>query len=257
MAYEGMIAETVGIHGANGDLIDAYLARPMGEGPFPGVIVAHHMPGWDEWSIEITRRFAHHGFAAICPNLHHRMGPGTPTEMSERIRESGGQVDELVVDDIAGALDYLRSSTPSTGKVGVIGFCSGGRVVLMVSAKVPSLDAAVACYSGNVIPAPDRITPNQPVPVFEMLPDVNCPVLGIYGNDDGNPDPEQVDKIEAELKKHGKTCDFHRYDGAGHAFFHWAGKAHRPEQAADAWEKVWAFYAQHLGAGKKAAAAVG
>ena len=257
MAYEGMTAETVEIKGANGDLIDAYLARPMGEGPFPGVIVAHHMPGWDEWCMEITRRFAHHGYAAICPNLHHRMGPGTPTENSERIRESGGQVDELVVGDIAGALDYLRSSTPSTGKVGVIGFCSGGRVVLMVSAKVPSLDAAVACWSGNVIPAPDRITPNQPVPVFEMLPDVNCPVLGIFGNDDGNPDPEQVNKIEAELKKHGKTYDFHRYDGAGHAFFRWEAKSHRPEQAADAWAKVWAFYAQHLGVGAKAAAAVG
>jgi len=90
-----------------------------------------------------------------------------------------------------------------------------------------------------------------------MLPDVSCPVLGFFGNDDGNPDPEQVNKIEAELKKHGKTYDFHRYDGAGHAFFRWEAKSHRPEQAADAWEKVWAFYAQHLGAGVKATASVG
>ena len=256
MASDGMTAETIQIKGANGDLIDAYLARPMGDGPFPGVIVVHHMPGWDEWSKEITRRFAHHGYAAICPNLHHRMGPGTPEENSERIRESGGQVDALVVGDVEGALDFLRSSA-STGKVGVIGFCSGGRVTLMVAAKIPSLDAAVNCWGGNVIPAPERINANQPVPVFEMLPDVSCPILGFFGNDDGNPDPEQVNKIEAELKKHGKTYDFHRYDGAGHAFFRWEAKSHRPEQAADAWEKVWAFYAQHLGAGVAATASVG
>ena len=204
MASDGMTAETIQIKGANGDLIDAYSARPMGDGPFPGVIVVHHMPGWDEWSKEITRRFAHHGYAAICPNLHHRMGPGTPEENSKRISESGGQVDALVVGDIEGALDFLRSSA-STGKVGVIGFCSGGRVTLMVAAKIPSLDAAVNCWGGNVIPAPERINANQPVPVFEMLPDVSCPVLGFFGNDDGNPDPEQVNKIEAELKKHGKT----------------------------------------------------
>ena len=256
MASDGMTAETIQIKGANGDLIDAYSARPMGDGPFPGVIVVHHMPGWDEWSKEITRRFAHHGYAAICPNLHHRMGPGTPEENSERIRESGGQVDALVVGDVEGALDFLRSSA-STGKVGVIGFCSGGRVTLMVAAKIPSLDAAVDCWGGNVIPAPERINANQPVPIFEMLPDVSCPVLGFFGNDDANPDPEQVNKIEAELKKHGKDYEFHRYDGAGHAFFRWEAKSHRPEAAADAWEKVWAFYAQHIGAGAKAAAAVG
>ena len=254
MASDGMTAETIGIKGANGDVIDAYSARPMGDGPFPGVIVVHHMPGWDEWSKEVTRRFAHHGYAAICPNLHHRMGPGTPEENSERIRESGGQVDALVVGDIEGALGFLRSSA-STGKVGVIGFCSGGRVTLMVAAKIPSLDAAVNCWGGNVIPAPERINANQPVPVFEMLPEVNCPVLGFFGNDDGNPDPEQVNKIDAELTKHSKPHEFHRYDGAGHAFFRWEAKSHRPEQAADAWGKVWAFYAEHLGAGVTAGAA--
>ena len=68
MANEGMIAETISIKGANGDLIDSYLARPLGAGPFPGVIVAHHAPGWDEWCKEVTRRFAHHGYAAICPS---------------------------------------------------------------------------------------------------------------------------------------------------------------------------------------------
>ena len=86
----------------------------------------------------------------------------------------------------------------------------------------------------------------QPVPPIDMTPELSCPLLGLFGNDDRAPSPEQVDQHEAELKKHGKDYEFHRYDGAGHAFFNWAGQAHRPEQAADGWEKVFDFYARHL-----------
>ena len=243
--HRALSTETIQITGHNGDSIDAYIAQPAGDGPFPGVLVAHHMPGWDEWCVEVTRRFAHHGYTAICPNLHHRFGPGTPSEMSGRVRDSGGQNDEFVVGDLQGALDYIRSLPTSTGKVGVIGFCSGGRVSLMAGCKL-SVDAAVDCWGGNVIPTPDRITPNQPVGVIDMTPDLGCPVLGLFGNDDQNPDPEQVNAIEAKLTELGKTYEFHRYDGAGHAFFNWAGKSHRPEQAADGWEKVFAFYETHL-----------
>ncbi len=244
--HPAMTTETIQITGANGDTIDAYVATPSEGGPFASVIVAHHMPGWDEWCIEVTRRFAHNGYLAICPNLHDRMGPGTASEMSARIRDDGGQRDALVVGDLQGALDYVRGLDSTTGKVGIIGFCSGGRVSYMAAAKL-DLDAAVDCWGGNVIPTPDRINENQPVPVIDMTPEISCPVLGLFGNDDGNPDVEQVNAIEAELQKHGKEYEFHRYDGAGHAFFNWAGASHRPEQAADGWKKVYAFYAKHLG----------
>jgi carboxymethylenebutenolidase len=70
--YEGMLAETVAFPGADGELINAYFARPLGAGPFPGMVLAHHMPGWDEWYREATRRFAHHGFATLSPNLYFR-----------------------------------------------------------------------------------------------------------------------------------------------------------------------------------------
>ncbi len=241
-----MTTETIQITGANGDSIDAYVAKPSEGGPFASVIVAHHMPGWDEWCIEVTRRFAHNGYLAICPNLHDRMGPGTAAEMSARIRDDGGQRDALVVGDLQGALDYVRGLDGMTGKVGIIGFCSGGRVAYMAAAKL-DLDAAVDCWGGNVIPTPDRINENQPVPVIDMTPEISCPILGLFGNDDANPDIEQVNAIEAELQKHGKSYEFHRYDGAGHAFFDWAVASHRPEQAADGWRKVYAFYEKHLG----------
>ncbi len=243
--HPGMTTETIQITGHNGDEIDAYVAKPAGPGPFAAVLVAHHMPGWDEWCIEVTRRFAHHGYLAVCPNLHHRMGPGTPAEMSARIRDDGGQRDAFVMGDLQGALDYIRGLDDATGKVGVIGFCSGGRVAYMAGCNL-EVDAAVDCWGGNVIPTPDRINENQPTPAIDMTPNMGCPVLGLFGNDDGNPDIEQVNAIEAELQKHGKEYEFHRYDGAGHAFFNWSGTSHRPEQAKDGWEKVFDFYARHL-----------
>lgn len=244
--HPAMSAETIQITGHNGDAIDAYVAKPAEGGPFAAVLVAHHMPGWDEWCIEVARRFAHHGYLAVCPNLHHRQGPGTPAEMSARVRDDGGQRDAFVLGDLQGALDHVRGLPDATGKVGIIGFCSGGRVAYMAGCNL-DLNAAVDCWGGNVIPAPDRINENQPTPVIEMTPGMRCPILGLFGNDDANPDVEQVNAIESELRKHGKDYEFHRYDGAGHAFFNWAGASHRPQQAADGWEKVFDFYQRRLG----------
>src|SRR5262245_13103826 len=87
--YEGMLAETVTIHGARGEIINAYSARPLGGGPFPGMVVIHHAPGWDEWYREATRKFAHHGYAAISPNLYYREGHGTPEDVAAKARAAG------------------------------------------------------------------------------------------------------------------------------------------------------------------------
>ena len=92
--YDGMLAETVTIRGYEGDVIPAYFARPLGAGPYPGVVVIHHMPGWDEWSKEVTRTFHASGYAALCPHLHHRDTPGAaPTTRPRPPREAGGAPD--------------------------------------------------------------------------------------------------------------------------------------------------------------------
>ena len=116
--HPAMTTETIQITGHNGDEIDAYVAKPAGPGPFAAVLVAHHMPGWDEWCIEVTRRFAHHGYLAVCPNLHHRMGPGTPAEMSARIRDDGGQRDAFVLGDLQGALGLHPRARRRDGQSG-------------------------------------------------------------------------------------------------------------------------------------------
>ena len=144
--YEGMIAETVVIQGDNGDQIDAYFARPTGPGPHPGVVVIHHMPGWDQDIKEIVRKIAAQGYAAICPNLHHRNGPGTAAEMSAATREAGGVPDAQFIGDTKGTVQYLLAQPYLNGKVGVIGFCSGGRQVVVAACNIPEFNAAVDCW---------------------------------------------------------------------------------------------------------------
>ena len=117
--YEGMLAETVMLPGANGDLINAYFARPLGPGPFPAMVVVHHLPGWDEWYREATRKFAHHGYAALSPNLYYRSGHGSVEDVAAAVRGQGGVPDDQVVADLAGAQRYLRSLAYVNGKVGI------------------------------------------------------------------------------------------------------------------------------------------
>src|SRR4029434_6720938 len=109
MPYEAMSAETVLMHGHEGDLIDAYLARPSGPGPHPAVVVIHHMPGWDEATKARAHKFAHHASAAISPNLHCREGKGTPEENSASVRAAGGMPDERTMGHVEGAIAYLRT----------------------------------------------------------------------------------------------------------------------------------------------------
>jgi carboxymethylenebutenolidase len=122
MANEGLLAETVSFHGHNGDVGEAYYARPAGAGPFPGMVVVHHMPGWDEWTKETVRRFAHHGYATISPHLFFRFGPGSPDDVTARARAAGGPSDDEVVGDVKGCVDLMRTQPHSNGKVGVIVF---------------------------------------------------------------------------------------------------------------------------------------
>src|SRR3989337_2748859 len=104
MAYEGMLAESLTIRGNNDEEVEAYYARPSGAGPFPGVVVIHHMPGWDEWTCEVARKFAHHGYAAISPHLYSRLGSGSPDDLAARARAEGGVADAQVVGDVGGAM---------------------------------------------------------------------------------------------------------------------------------------------------------
>jgi carboxymethylenebutenolidase len=244
--YEGMLAETVGIKGHGGDSIVAYLARPLGAGPYPGVLVVHHMPGWDEASKAITRRFASHGYAAIMPHLHYREAPSaTPDDAAAAVRAKGGVPDERFLGDAAGAIEYLRSQPNSTGKVGAIGFCSGGRQVFLAACTL-DLDAAVDCYGGLVAEEPPPNFPSKARPVIDRAKDMRCPLLGLFGADDQHPAPDEVGRTDEVLTQLNKTHEFHTYQGAGHGFFATDRPMYRVEAANQGWQKVVEWFGRYL-----------
>ena len=246
MPYEGQIAETVTLRGHRNDLLDAYLARPLGAGPYPGVVVIHHMPGWDGPSKEIARRFAHHGYVAILPNLHIREGKATPEENSASVRAAGGMPDDRTMGDVQGAIDYLRALPYLNGKVGVIGYCSGGRQAYLAACTLRGVDAAIDCYGGGVVAKPEELTARMPVAPIDYTKDLQCPLLGLFGVEDTRPSPADTVKTEEALQKFGKTYEFHTYENAGHAFFAVDRPQFRQHAALDGWQKVFAWFGKHL-----------
>jgi len=246
MPYEAQFAETVKLRGHKGDPIDAYMARPLGAGPFPGVVVIHHMPGWDASNKEIARRFAHHGYVAILPNLHYREGKATPEANSASIREKGGMPDERTMGDVQAAIDRLRELPYLNGKIGVIGYCSGGRQAYLAGCTLKGVDAVVSCYGGGVAQKPQEITPQQPVAPIDLTKDMQCPILGLFGIEDKRPSPEDAKKTEEALKKHGKTYEFHTYENAGHAFFAVDREQYRVHAALDGWKRVFGWFDKYL-----------
>lgn len=245
--YEGLRAELVSFRAHNGDKGEAYYAHSLRSGKLPGIVVIHHLPGWDEWTTEVTRKLAHHGFAAIAPHLYFREGNEAPDDLGARVRAAGGVADAQVMGDVAGAMAFLRGQSNTNGKIGVIGFCSGGRHTYLAACTLSGISAAVDCWGGNVIvDNPKDLNDKRPVAPIDYTEKLSCPLLGIFGNDDANPTADQVNRTEAVLKRFGKDYVFHRYDGAGHAFFDYNRDAFRPQQAKDAWGKVLAFFHRHL-----------
>jgi carboxymethylenebutenolidase len=244
--YDAMIAETITITGHDGDTIEAYSARPLTPGPVGGVVVIHHMPGYDDSTKEIARNFAFHGYNAIMPNLYHRDAPGaSPDDAAATARAKGGVPDDRLVGDVAGSMAYLKGLSNANGKVGTIGYCSGGRQSFLAGVSL-DLDAAVDCYGAFVVGQAREGT--TMVPIVDKTPSLSCPLLGLFGEDDQYPSPAQVTELEEALKAAGKTYEFHRYPGAGHAFFSVNRPAYRVEAANDGWQQIFAFYGKYLSA---------
>jgi carboxymethylenebutenolidase len=244
---DSLSATTVHVQGHGGDEVEAYLARPDGDERRGGVVVIHHLPGYDRATKEIVRRFAELGYDAICPNLYWREAPGAdPSDAAAAVRAQGGVSDERLVGDVGGAAAYLRALPSSNGRVGVIGYCSGGRQAVLAACNL-DLDAAVDCYGAFVTGTPPEGFPLRVQNLVDQLPNLACPLLGLFGNEDKTPSPEHVDELERRLQELGKTYELHRYDDAGHAFFAVDRPSYRPQAANDGWERIAAFFATHLG----------
>jgi carboxymethylenebutenolidase len=204
------------------------------------------MPGYDSSSKEIVRKFAANGYAALMPNLYYREAPGaSPDDAAATARAGGGVPDGRLVGDVQGAADYLRALQDSNGKVGVIGYCSGGRQSFLAACSL-NLDAAVDCYGAFIVNPPPADRPLKATPIVGLAPDLSCPLLGLFGAEDSFPTPAETAELSKALDEYGKQHEFHTYEGAGHAFFSVDRPAYRPEAANDGWQKIWDFYGRYL-----------
>ena len=242
---ESLTAETITISGHNGDQIEAYVAHPGDVESFGGIVVIHHMPGYDTSTKEITRKFAANGYLAVMPNLYHRDAPGaSPDDAAATARSKGGVPDERLVGDVAGAAEFLRGQAGCNGKIGVVGYCSGGRQSFLSACSLP-FQAAVDCYGGAVVNVPEG-APSSMKPLIGLSKDLSCPLLGLFGADDQFPTPAETAELSGVLDSLDKSHEFHTFEGAGHAFFSVDRPAYRVDAATQGWELIWEFFGKHL-----------
>lgn len=226
---------------SDGSAMGLYISMPDGAGPFPALIVMQHQGGVDEFIQETTRRLAGSGYLAAAPDLYHRDGPDCKDDMATRRSRLS---DRRIVNDLNATVSYLQShSTADMKRIGIIGFCMGGRIVYLAAATIPAFKAAVAYYPGNTFRAWGRDLPSP----FERTAEIHCPLQGHFGADDANPSPQDVGKLDAELAKFNKPHEFYSYSNAGHAFMDNTKQSYRRDADAASWPRTIEFLSRHLG----------
>lgn len=224
----------------DGNEMPLFVSIPDGSGPFPAVVVIQHQGGVDDFVQDMTRRIAQAGYVGIAPDLYHRDGPDCqddgPTRRA-RLR------DVSVIQDVNATVDFLKAHDAVDGeRLGIVGFCMGGRVAYLMAAANSSFKAAAAYYGGNImVPWGDGPAP------FDRTVEIHCPLIGLFGEADANPSPDDMRKLDAELTKHGKVHEFHSYPGANHAFMNARGERYHAAAAQDSWPKTLAFFDKYLG----------
>jgi carboxymethylenebutenolidase len=216
-----------------------YISVPERGGPVPGIIVVHGQSGLETFIKETTHMLALQGYAAIAPDLYHRDGPDCKDDnmtKKSRVRDSN------IIADITGAMQHLKNHRPVDGaRLGIVGFCMGGRIVYLMSAASRDLKTAVMFYgSSTMTPFGEGPSP------FDRTREISCPIQGHFGADDQNPSPDDMRKLDAELTRWNKPHEFHTYAGVAHAFANAGSANYRPHAAALAWPKAMEFFSRHL-----------
>src|ERR1044071_5520217 len=214
---------------SDGSPMRLHVSMPDGTGPFPALIVMQHQGGVDEFIQGMTRRLADAGYLAAAPDLYHRDGPDCTDDLvTRRSRLS----DRRIVNDLHAAVGYLHSHGAADSKrIGIIGFCMGGRLVYLAAAAIPAFKAAIAYYPGNAFRPWGRDLPSP----FERTAEIHCPIQGHFGADDKNPSQEDMNKLDAALTGFEKAHEFYSYSDAAHAFMDSTKESYRRQAAEAAW----------------------
>lgn len=216
----------------------AYVARPAGDGPRPAVLVIQEAFGLNDHIRDVTRRVAAEGYVALAPDLYWRAGKGKSvpyTDLGEAIRLMQTLKDPDIVADVGNAIAHLeRQAFVRKDRIGITGFCMGGRVSYLSACELPDkIKASVPFYGGGI--------------PIEKTAQLRCPVLAFFGEKDGFIPLDFVEALKAEVAKQKKQVEVVVYPGADHGFFCNERPSYEPRSAADAWERLKKFFATHLG----------
>ena len=221
-----------------GSAMTIHMVRPQGfAGPRPCILVFHHKGGVDEFTQERLTRLAEAGYLAAAPDFYHRNADApVDTKMT-------AMLDDEIVADAMAALAAVKAAAPvRDDALATLGHCMGGRMSLLVSSDQPGFAACVAYYPGNMFVARGE----GPSP-FDKLAGLKAATAVFVGNNDTNPSPEHVDKLDDAMTRLNVRHSVHRYDGAAHAFQNFTEpNRHREAQARDAWGKTLTFLATEL-----------
>jgi carboxymethylenebutenolidase len=218
-----------------------YFARPANVQNPPVILVAMEIFGLHEYIKDVARRLAHLGAFAVAPDYYFRLGDLTKiTDMKELFPKVNSKTDAELFADLDATVAWAKSQGGDTGRLGIMGFCRGGRTVWHYSSHNPSLKAGVAFY-GTLVDKSDA----APKSSLDLAAEVKEPVLGLYGAEDTGIKVEQVKEMEAKLKAAGKTAEFHIYPGAPHGFHADYRPSYRKEAAEDAWKQMTAWFKKY------------
>ena len=230
----GLTAGDTKIKVSDGEM-PAYYARPAGVQNPPIILVAMEIFGLHEYIKDVTRRLGHLGAFAVAPDYYFRDGVDLTkiTEVPKLLPIVNTKKDSELFSDLDATVAWAKSQGGDGNRLGIMGFCRGGRTVWHYSTHNPNLKAGVAFY-GTLIDKNDA----APKSSIELAPEVKEPVLGLYGEEDAGIKPEQVKQMEEALKAAGKTAEFHEYPGAPHGFHADYRPSYRKEAAEDAWNRM-------------------
>src|SRR5215831_3783867 len=226
---------------ANGEM-PGYYARPKGKANPPVVVVAMEIFGLHEYIKDVTRRLAKLGAFAVAPDYYYRKGDLTKvTDMKELIPLVNAKPDAELLSDLDATVAWAKAQGGDTGRLGIIGFCRGGRTVWEYAAHSPALRAGVAFY-GPLVDASNPLWPKSPT---QLAPEMKAPVLGLYGEADTGISVAQVEALKAALAANHKTAEFKIYPGAPHGFHADYRASYRKEAAEDAWNQMQAWFRKY------------
>jgi len=238
---EGLSADTAKVKVPGGEM-PVYYAKPLDAAKPPVILVAMEVFGLHEHIKDVTRRLGKLGAFAIAPDYYFRLGDLTQiTQPAQLMPLVNGKSDNELFSDLDATVDWAKSQGGDTDRLGIVGFCRGGRTVWLYATHNFNLKAGVAFY-GSLMDPPSAAMPKN---AFDLAVEVKAPVLGLYGVEDSGIPPDQVEAMKEMLKAAGITAAFKIYPGAGHGFFADYRQSFRADAAQDAWLSMQAWFKKY------------